>query len=127
MAFYAFLKTYNKHLIKNDQQRIELMSDLDEVFFNTKLTIGKKICQFLKLRAFHEELLDELFDFFYFDSFIFVLGIITTKKMKFLSNFQQKLLFNYLKENFLSIYLDPDNGFQKNAQFSTGSTVFFLT
>ena len=80
MAFYAFLKTCNKHLIKNDQQRIELMFDLDEVFFNTKLTIGKKICQFLKLRAFHEELLDELSDFFYFDSFIFVLGIITRKK-----------------------------------------------
>ena len=47
--------------------------------------------------------------------------------MKFLSNFEQKLLFNYLTENVLSIYLAPDNGFQKNAQFGTGSTVFLLT
>lgn len=42
MAFYAFLKTYNKHLIKNDQQRIKLLFDLNEVFLNIRLTIEKK-------------------------------------------------------------------------------------
>ena len=42
MAFYTFLKTCNKHLIKNDQQRIKLLFDLNEVFLNTRLTIEKK-------------------------------------------------------------------------------------
>ena len=42
------------------------MFDLDEVFFNRNLTIGKKHCEFLKLRTFHKQLLDELVDFFYF-------------------------------------------------------------
>ena len=41
MAFYALLKTYSQHLIKNDQQRIKLMFDLDEIIFNMEL-LGKK-------------------------------------------------------------------------------------
>ena len=61
LAFYSFLKPYNKHLIENDQQRIELMFDLDEIFFNTNLTIV------LKLRAFNKELLDELLDFYIYN------------------------------------------------------------
>ena len=39
---------------------------LDEAFFNRNLTIGKKHCEFLKLRTFHKQLFDELVDFFYF-------------------------------------------------------------
>ena len=61
LAFYSFLKPYNKHLIENDQQRIDLMFDLDEIFFNTNLTIV------LKLRAFNKELLDELLDFYMYN------------------------------------------------------------
>ena len=56
MAFYALLKTYSQHLIKNDQQRIKLMFDLDEIIFNMEL-LGKKTLNFLNiLRAFHKEL-----------------------------------------------------------------------
>ena len=37
------------------------MFDLDEIFFNTNLTIV------LKLRAFNKELLDELLDFYMYN------------------------------------------------------------
>ena len=48
-----------------DQERIKLMFDLDEVFFNRNFAIRKKhCCEFLKLRSFHKQLLDELVDFF---------------------------------------------------------------
>ena len=41
------------------------MFDLEEVFFNRNFAIRKKhCCEFLKLRSFHKQLLDELVDFF---------------------------------------------------------------
>ena len=66
LHFYVFLKKFSKQILINDQERIELMFGLDEAFFNRNFTIGKKHCEFLKLRTFHKQLLDELVDFFYF-------------------------------------------------------------
>ena len=59
-----FLKKFSKQIIIKDQERIKLMFDLGEVFFNRNFAIGKKHCKFLKLRSFHKQLLDELVDFF---------------------------------------------------------------
>ena len=52
MAFYAFLKTCNKYLIKFDEERIELMFNLDEIFFDMKLTIEKKPLPIFKTNSF---------------------------------------------------------------------------
>ena len=73
---YVFLKKISKQIIINDQERIEPMFNLDEVFFNRNFTIGKKHREFLKLRTFHKQLLDELVDFFYF----YALGTVLNKK-----------------------------------------------
>ena len=92
---YVFLKKISKQIIINDQERIEPMFNLDEVFFNRNFTIGKKHCEFLKLRTFHTQLLDELVDFFYF----YALGtILNKKKMKFLLAFEKQMLYGYLKK-----------------------------
>ena len=45
--FYVFLKKFSKQIIIKDQEKIDLMFDLDEAFFNRKFTIGKKHCEFL--------------------------------------------------------------------------------
>ena len=38
----------SKQIIRKDQERIELMFDLNKIFSNEKLTIGnKKHCEFL--------------------------------------------------------------------------------
>ena len=50
---------YQNDLIQNNQQRIELLFELNEFFLTTKLTFGQKQTWFLKLRVFHKELLDE--------------------------------------------------------------------
>ena len=65
LDFHVLLKTFSKQMVINDQERIGLMFNLDEVFFNRNLTIGKKQCEFLRLRTFHKQLLDELFFFFF--------------------------------------------------------------
>ena len=58
-----FLKKFSKQIIIKDQDRIELMFDLNEVFFNRNFTICKIHCEFLKLCTFPKQLLDELVDF----------------------------------------------------------------
>ena len=40
------------------------MFDLEEIFFNNSLTVAQKQLEFLKLRAFYKQLLDELTDFY---------------------------------------------------------------
>ena len=40
------------------------MFNLKETFFNNSLTVSQKDSEFLKLRAFHEQLVYELLDFF---------------------------------------------------------------
>ena len=64
LAFYSSLKMTSKQIIRNDQERIELMFDLNEIFSNKRLTIGKTHCEFLILCTFHKQLFDELVDFF---------------------------------------------------------------
>ena len=53
-----------KQIIRNDQERIQLMFDLNEIFLNERLTIGKKHFEFLKFRTFHKQLLDDLLEFY---------------------------------------------------------------
>ena len=62
-AFYSFFKMTSKQIIRNDQERIQLMFDLNEIFSNERLTIGKKHFEFLKLRTLHKQLLDDLLEF----------------------------------------------------------------
>ena len=64
LAFYCFFKMHKKNLVENNQQRIELMFDLDKIFLNRSLTIGQKHARFLTLIAFHKKLLDELSEIF---------------------------------------------------------------
>ena len=47
---------------------MELMFDLDKIVFNNNLTVGEKRREFLKLRTFHKQLLDEIVDFCIFCS-----------------------------------------------------------
>ena len=72
---FNFLVRFNYFLnfsfVKNEFQRLffwlskhaGLMFNLKEIFFNNSLTVSQKDSEFLKLRAFHEQLLYELLDF----------------------------------------------------------------
>ena len=40
-VFYSFFKMTSKQIIRNDQERIELMFDLNEIFSNERLTMEK--------------------------------------------------------------------------------------
>ena len=66
LVFYSFLKMTSKQIIRYDQERIELMFDLNEIFSNKRLTIGKKHCEFLIFTTFHKKSLDDLLDFYLF-------------------------------------------------------------
>lgn len=66
------------------------MFDLEEIFFNNSLTVAQKQLEFLKLRTFYKQLLDELTDF-YIACFrdLKVEMIKTIKKLKFYSTFEK--------------------------------------
>ena len=98
-------------MVGSYREKIELLFDFDEITKNKYLPWEKKWAEFLNLRQFHKKTLYLLIEFF-----DFVLEEEDKKeKIKFVKVYEQKILYNYLKQNVGCLCLDS-NSFQKNCE-----------